>query len=874
MKFKLLDIIFLICSYLVSLLLFQHGFLLKRVELPNRSSCSDVSGDRHTCWLPAQYKRAIIVLIDALRYDFLAPYNVSNIYQPYLGHFPTVYHLLTSQEDSSALFHFRADPPTTTLQRLKAITTGSLPTFIDVSANFASSAVCEDNWIDQLVSLGRNLTMLGDDTWISLYPHQFARSHHCPSFDVADLDSVDEVIIDNIYNEMMRPEWSVLVAHFLGVDHCGHKYGPNHPEMIRKLTQMNAVLKNVTEMMEEDTVLFVMGDHGMTETGDHGGEGENEVDAALWVYSKKRLLYSPPSKLVYQVDFVPTLSLLLDFPIPYSNVGIFMETFIPLELRSLAMSANVWQMVRYAQTMVNTIPSLGWILRHFEAGQDSIEFSRQTIGRLQSTFRSSWTQFNMAFVKTGVLSLIDSFLINLLASYEISTSTFSSMLLHSAFLFLQFSVFLRGEDDFLMLALDLCLSISVLSRLVYFLASLLSFTVTLPRFLSFVLLLVHSFSLGSNSFVVFESSVVRYLAQSILLISLITAGSVDTQPTRMRITSFGFSFIRKFGTHRLLGIVVMLTILRCSTVFEACREEQQNSCVATILSIPLARAPHGFEKVLRFFVGVLFLGLTCIAFHKWLTTYVGGSIVSSLIFPVAVAIAGNWLFLWLPESTAKMFGRFSLVTAWVVYALFFTGLFHTVYASLSSKRDEIYKSSVCLLILFFLVMSLLLGDGLVPSFASLIVVVVLSLRYINDDFVLMVFLTLLTSHGFFALGHQPTFQSIPWQAAFIGVPGNFFLQFIPGFLVICHIFSCHILVSVSLPFLVSSRQRIGTMPLTQTSFLFLLLQAVKVVSVCIVAVVQRRHLMLWKIFAPNFIYEVIAFGCVSLFVLFVNCIVS
>ena len=33
---------------------------------------------------------------------------------------------------------FLADPPTTTMQRLKGLTTGSLPTFIDVSANFAS----------------------------------------------------------------------------------------------------------------------------------------------------------------------------------------------------------------------------------------------------------------------------------------------------------------------------------------------------------------------------------------------------------------------------------------------------------------------------------------------------------------------------------------------------------------------------------------------------------------------------------------------------------------------------------------------------------------------------------------------------------------
>jgi len=38
-------------------------------------------------------------------------------------------------------------------------------------------------------------------------------------------------------------EWDVLIAHFLGVDHCGHKHGPDHPEMAKKLTQMNEMLR-------------------------------------------------------------------------------------------------------------------------------------------------------------------------------------------------------------------------------------------------------------------------------------------------------------------------------------------------------------------------------------------------------------------------------------------------------------------------------------------------------------------------------------------------------------------------------------------------------------------------------------------------------
>lgn len=73
--------------------------------------------------------------------------------------------LYASVAENAALMHFVADPPTTTMQRLKALTTGSMPTFIDVGSNFASTAVLEDNWIDQITRLNRKVVMLGDDTW-------------------------------------------------------------------------------------------------------------------------------------------------------------------------------------------------------------------------------------------------------------------------------------------------------------------------------------------------------------------------------------------------------------------------------------------------------------------------------------------------------------------------------------------------------------------------------------------------------------------------------------------------------------------------------------------------------------------------------------
>ncbi len=69
---------------------------------------------------------------------------------------------------------------------------GGLPTFIDVGSSFAAAAVAEDNLIDQLSNAGRRLAFVGDDTWMQLFPTQFADDQRpYPSFNVHDLDTVD-----------------------------------------------------------------------------------------------------------------------------------------------------------------------------------------------------------------------------------------------------------------------------------------------------------------------------------------------------------------------------------------------------------------------------------------------------------------------------------------------------------------------------------------------------------------------------------------------------------------------------------------------------------------------------------------------------------
>ncbi len=292
------------------------------------------------CWHPKSFDKAVIILVDALRYDFTVPFRPqSGDEQPHHFHnaLPVLYETAVQSPHNAFLRPFIADPPTTTLQRLKGLTTGSLPTLIDAGSNFAGTAIDEDNLIEQLFLAGKKVVHLGDDTWHSLFPGYFEPNLTRPydSFNVWDLHTLDNGVNEHIF-PLLEPDmtgrWDVLIGHYLGVDHAGHRYGPDHPAMTDKLQQMDGVFRRMIEALDDSALMVVMGDHGMDAKGDHGGESDDEVEAALWMYSKQGIFgrsdpafVEPPAiakvRPVGQIDLVPTLSLLLGMPIPFNNLG-------------------------------------------------------------------------------------------------------------------------------------------------------------------------------------------------------------------------------------------------------------------------------------------------------------------------------------------------------------------------------------------------------------------------------------------------------------------------------------------------------------------------------------------------------------------------
>lgn len=359
--------------HITGIYFFTKGFLLTRLVLEEKSSCGEppialsetfkgAGTPDWVCWHPKTFHKAVVIIIDALRYDFTIPFNnVSDVNsdfaprpaQAFDNALPFLYDTAIAQPQNAFLLPFIADPPTTTLQRLKGLMTGTLPTFIDAGSNFAGTAIEEDNLLEQLRDAGRKIVHLGDDTWIALFPGYFEEglSRAFDSLNVPDLHTLDNGVTAHIMPLLApgkRDEWDVMFAHYLGVDHAGHRYGPNHPAMTAKLQQMDGVVRDIVKVLDDDTLLVVMGDHGMDAKGNHGGESDDEVQAALWMYSRKGIFgrtdpafVTPPKtakiRPVNQIDLVPTLALLLGLPIPFNNLG------KPIEEAFTGKKGNAWE---------------------------------------------------------------------------------------------------------------------------------------------------------------------------------------------------------------------------------------------------------------------------------------------------------------------------------------------------------------------------------------------------------------------------------------------------------------------------------------------------------------------------------------------------
>lgn len=800
---------------------------------------------------------------------------------------------------------------------------------------------------------------MGDDTWMSVFPDTFEANMTFPydSFNVEDLHTVDEGVIKHLFPLLEDPSkpFDFLVGHFLGVDHVGHRVGPDHPSMKAKLQQMNDVLTRVVEIMDDDTLLVVLGDHGMDRSGDHGGDGILETSSAMWIYSKGHALidtsYPIPSGLlqfrtfpettiphrsIQQIDILPTISLLLGLPIPYNNLG----TVIPelfwrdREGRTFAnaLQANAAQIMRYLDTYRST-PSGGeldeaWkdIQSAWTATQASgihgetrlmtlMNFNRVAL----AACRAMWAQFNPILMSFGLLLLG----MGLCATWSVYSGLATLKSDCDPWLTRQLAIAFQGAAGGAVLgflgqiglssylpgvdSLDCVIFAgSLLSAIILVLSTPPNITLSTTKSIP-VILILHTIAFLSNSFTFWEDRVVGFLLVSSIVPYALVGFSAPSKRLRYRILGFSFLF------------AVCVRLISISTV---CREEQQPYCDVTFYASSSLPSPP--LLVLGLAVPVAMILPYVIKKFMQITRSDRG--VSKVYLPIILGpslIAGSlfWLMEWADSgailgedwSTTLRTGRTWLArltfgwvfvggTLWwlvplcldidaagqgekrqiqvIGYANAFGSpylVFWTLFLSLISISTQLTGQLVLALATVALIAFLEVLDsvrdvkGIEAAFvkagaASAVLDPVASSNLSPPvRFMDVIPLALLGIHAFYGTGHQSTISSLQWKSAFLLTPTVTY-PFSPITVILNSVGPIYLMAlgapllalwnRAPLPTTLDSAIQIKRES-TLASLGIMIYYTALLLGTSVSAAILRRHLMVWKVFAPRFMAAVL-----------------
>lgn len=213
---------------------------------------------------------------------------------------------------------------------------------------------------------------------------------------------MDNNVTRNIEDELKNDDWGLMVLHYLGLDHIGHKSGPRSVNMVPKQREMDGIVQDIFTAMESkehlQSTLFVMcGDHGMNDAGNHGASSPGETSAALLFMSPKMKqlglnLKSPIEpkdefdfySKVEQSDLAPTIAGLLGFPASKNNLGAFIPDFLPFFATA---NAKVQVLIRNARQILEIVIAAFGADLFSEASNDPCNDNGEDINALACEWR-------------------------------------------------------------------------------------------------------------------------------------------------------------------------------------------------------------------------------------------------------------------------------------------------------------------------------------------------------------------------------------------------------------------------------------------------------------------------------------------------------
>lgn len=284
------------------------------------------------------FDKLVLIVVDALGSEFIPTIRDESVrFTSQATSMPFIEEKIRSGQALGMVA--KAATPTVTMPRVKALLSGTIPSFIDIAYNLAAdvSNFQDDNFIKIAKASNKSIVFYGDDTWLALFKRNtFTRVEETFSFFASDYTTVDTNVTRRALAEVESAvdDWDIMALHYLGLDHIGHVFGTNSNDLIvKKLLEMDSVISAIYQKMAErkqSTLIVICGDHGMSPEGNHGGGSRLEADTALIFIPINLETYDilQPSEPVLQIDLAVTLSSIFHLPLPSKSKGVVISSVL------------------------------------------------------------------------------------------------------------------------------------------------------------------------------------------------------------------------------------------------------------------------------------------------------------------------------------------------------------------------------------------------------------------------------------------------------------------------------------------------------------------------------------------------------------------
>uniref|UniRef100_A0A182QI15 GPI ethanolamine phosphate transferase 2 C-terminal domain-containing protein n=1 Tax=Anopheles farauti TaxID=69004 RepID=A0A182QI15_9DIPT len=844
--------------------------------------------------------RAVLMVIDALRMDFVGQQE----------NFQFLNQLL--KDEKACLYRLQVHPPTVTMPRIKAMTSGAVPSFLDVILNLGSPEMTLDTFLYQMKQRQQKIVFYGDNTWTNMFPDMFHRKgENVDSLYVNDFYKGDSNITKLVNLELQMYDWKLMILHYLGLDHIGHVEGPFSDKVPGKLQEMDKVIKTIYQTMDKwkqkyytKPLLVITGDHGMRDSGGHGGSTQAETFVPLIVVSDQ---CSKSDETFLQIDMAPTMSILMGVAIPHASIG---STIDPA-LKVLHRRDMLYALYYNTQRLVSKVES---ILKHrftntemhesfheaktlhqlfikdtsdISAYKRSLLLYTSVSKKLTQQLIASYIRYDIVYIMIGVVLAA---MCAGIAVLQLIQETDESMLLLEpklfpsincllmSFLLLKLLTFEEKSIEpthslhaVLVLLSVVCLTLWTILSHLYKQMKIVAMFNGSSRLLFFVWFGIsfHCVSLGSSSFVEEEHQTWYYLMSSVMV--LLTLNQLRVMNSTIGMIGHpktDAALIKVCKEERNIFCSSSVAFLCVHVIIRRLNQTGDKWQLVPDIGDWLSKDEHKAWLSLTLFIGLSYL-VYQICYMAGLLTSVLSTTATLLIYYYRAASGAVSIF-GLNASRSS----FCLTIFWIsLVEIFFIGFLPIVYRAIMGhtapkRKGELYSNCIIIVALLCALLHKPHNVLLVGALLSTSRFLTERIDRIAEDKYTSLFLKVVTHYWmgktfYYYQGNSNGLATIDLNAGYVGL--NYFDIYRVGLFLTLHTFSGPILSFLLLLYHIfednerseTQKYQLGASNNARQKILSLTnaLIIVPVSFFIAVATVLRDHIFVWTVFSPKIIYE-------------------